>query len=228
MHRWDVSPKRAVAIQQELKSRVRLRRLGAVSRVVGLDCAFSRTHVYAVAVVWDVAQASAIEARGARRLLQFPYIPGLLSFREIPALQAVLGRIRSDYDVLLCDGQGIAHPRRFGLACHLGVLRDVPTIGCAKSRLVGDFEQPGDKRGCQTALTFQGQRVGTVLRTRDAVKPVFVSPGHLVDHTSAVEVVLRCGGGLRLPEPVRLADRMVSEMKRSGRSPMHQLRSLAK
>ena len=214
MHRWKVTPRRAVEIQNELRERVRIEPLPPLSVVAGVDCAFSDTKVFAMAVVWHIERRTVIETRAGSQALQFPYVPGLLSFREAPVLRAVLARIRTPFDAVLCDGQGLAHPRRMGLACHLGVLLDRPAVGCAKSRLVGEFAQPGDERGEYTELRHRGERVGTVLRTRTGVKPLFVSPGHACDHAGAIELVLRCGTGYRLPEPVRLADRGVAAFKR--------------
>ena len=184
-----------------------------MSTVAGLDCAFGDDRVFAAVVAWDVERCRVIERRALSRPLRFPYVPGLLSFREAPALLAALRRLRTPVDALLCDGQGIAHPRRFGLACHLGVLLGLPAVGCAKSRLIGDWAEPGRERGERSPLTHDGERIGTVLRTRTGVKPLFVSPGHLCDFEGAADLVLRCGGGLRLPEPVRLADRHVGLFK---------------
>lgn len=216
MHRWKVTPRRAVEIQNELRGKVRVEPLPPVSTVVGVDCAFGEEQIFATAVVWDVDGGSVMETRSLRRPLQFPYVPGLLSFREAPALIAVLRRVRSPFDAILCDGQGLAHPRRLGLACHLGVLLDRPAVGCAKSRLVGEYAEPGIERGACADLCCQGERVGTVLRTRTGVRPLFVSPGHRCDQRGAVELVLRCGAGFRLPEPVRLADKGVAAFKRGG------------
>ena len=213
MHRWRVTPRQARAIQERLRGLVRLEPLTPVATVVGLDCAFSADRVFAAAVVWDVKRCEVLEMRTHSRPLAFPYVPGLLSFREAPALLAVLRRVRTPVDALLCDGQGLAHPRRFGLACHLGVLLDAPAIGCAKSRLAGQGTEPGPQRGASTPLTLDGEQVGAVLRTRSGVKPLFVSPGHLCDVAGAVGLALRCGGGFRLPEPVRLADQAVAAFK---------------
>ena len=214
MHRWNVSPKRAVEIQSELRGRVRIEPLAPVSTVAGVDCAFGEAQVFAMAVVWDVVRGAVIETRALSRPLQFPYVPGLLSFREAPALIAVLRRVRSPFDAILCDGQGLAHPRRLGLACHLGVLLDKPAVGCAKSRLVGDYVEPGAERGEFSDLRIGDERVGAVLRTRTGVKPLFVSAGHRCDLPGAIDLVLRCGAGFRLPEPVRLSDRGVAAFKR--------------
>jgi deoxyribonuclease V len=136
----------------------------------------------------------------------FPYIPGLLSFRELPAIRALLQDITILPDLLLCDGQGIAHPRRFGLACHLGVMFDVPTIGCAKTCLLGNGSEPGMTRGDSAPLMEQGEIVGCALRTRTQIKPVYVSPGHRISVQTACEWVLKFAPRFRLPEPLRLAD----------------------
>lgn len=216
MHRWKVTPKRAVEIQNQLRDRVRIEPPPPVSVVVGVDCAFGDEHVFALAVVWDIGRRVVLETRALRQALQFPYVPGLLSFREAPAIMAVLRLVNAAFDAVLCDGQGLAHPRRMGLACHLGVLLNKTTVGCAKSRLVGAYIEPDQERGAHSELLYRGERVGSVLRTRTGVKPLFVSPGHCCDHPGAVDLVLRCGDGYRLPEPVRLADRGVAEFKRGG------------
>ena len=216
-HRWDVSPKQAVAIQGALAGRVCSPPLrGAVRLAAGVDMAISPDGERCVAgvVLWDMKARTVCEAQLAWCALTFPYVPGLLSFREAPAVLAALRRLEREPDVILCDGQGYAHPRRFGIACHLGVILDRPTIGCAKSRLVGDYAEPAPGRGARAALTAGGERIGTVLRTRDGVKPVYVSVGHRIDLDGAVRIVLRCGGGYRVPEPTRLADRLVARARR--------------
>lgn len=215
-HSWNLTPRQAVAEQQRLRDRVRLCRAPVPRRIVGLDCAFLPGRIIAVAVVWDVAAARVLETRGASDLLRFPYVPGLLSFREIPVMLKVLRRVRTPVDGVLCDGQGIAHPRRLGLASHLGILLGLPSVGCAKSRLCGSHEEPGGQRGAVAPLLDGDERIGSVLRTRDAVRPVFVSPGHLTDHESSVAWVLTCGAGYRLPEPTRRADRLVAGFKKAG------------
>jgi deoxyribonuclease V len=214
-HRWQLTPTQAVAVQRRLAGRVVLAPAPLPHRVVGLDCAFTVDRVLAVAVVWDVAGGCVLEVRRASTPLRFPYVPGLLSFREVPALLAVLRRLRTPVDGILCDGQGIAHSRRFGLASHLGVITGLPTVGCAKSRLCGEHEDPGPDRGDRAVLYDQGERIGTVLRTRSGVRPIYVSPGHRMDHATSVRWVLACAGGYRIPEPVRLADREVAAFKRS-------------
>lgn len=213
-HRWRITPKQAVVVQRELTGRVRLRPAAVPRRMVGLDCAFMGEEILAAAVVWDLQSQQVLEQRTMADELRFPYVPGLLSFREIPVLLRLLRRLRSSVDGILCDGQGIAHPRRFGLAAHLGLVVGVPTVGCAKSRLCGTHDEPGFERGAWAPLVDEGERIGSVLRTRDGVRPLYVSPGHLVDHASSIRWVLAAGAGYRLPEPTRRADQLVSRLKR--------------
>lgn len=144
----------------------------------------------------------------------FPYIPGLLTFREAPAIIAALRNLKHSPDILLCDGQGIAHPRRLGIACHLGLLVDMPAIGCAKSRLIGHYQEPALEKGARTPLLIGQEQVGSVVRTRENVKPVFVSIGHKIDLPTAEQIVLTCATRYRLPEPTRLADQLVAAAKR--------------
>lgn len=229
--RWPRSVQAAIALQRELATQVVLQSTPLPQRIVGLDCAFAGEDILAAAVVWDTVARSVVEIRTARLRVRFPYVPGLLSFREVPVLERVLGRVRSGFGGVICDGQGIAHPRRFGLAAHLGVRLDLPTVGCAKSRLCGSFVPPEPLRGAWTPLVANGdtetapERIGTVLVTRDRVKPLFVSPGHRTDHVTSVLWVLACGAGYRLPEPTRLADRYVAEYKRTARKPLVPARS---
>jgi len=216
-HRWNVTPARAIRIQNSLAARVRWTPpRGPLRAIAGVDVAFTPDGGSAIAavVLWDRALRRVIEERVAIRPLRFPYVPGLLSFREAPAILAALRRLATPADAIVCDGHGYAHPRRFGIACHLGVIADLPAVGCAKSRLCGDHAEPGARRGARAALTHRGERVGTVLRTRDGVRPVFVSVGHRIDLPSAEALVLDCAVGYRLPEPTRLADRRVAAIKR--------------
>lgn len=164
--------------------------------------------------MWDLENQVVVEEHVAIRRLTFPYIPGLLSFREAPAVLASLRKLSRTPDVVMLDGQGLAHPRRFGLACHIGVICDLPTIGCAKSRLTGSFKEPGIRRGSQTPLVDGKQVIGTVLRTRTGVKPVYISVGHKIDLRSAGKIVLNSAVRYRLPEPTRLADRLVARTKK--------------
>jgi deoxyribonuclease V len=223
--RWPGNASDAIVAQRELARSVILAPAPLPATIVGLDCAFSGDDILAVAVVWDTAARTLVEARALRMRVKFPYVPGLLSYREVPALLKVLARVRTEYQGVMCDGQGIAHPRRCGLAAHLGLMLDMPSVGCAKSRLFGHFEAPGTKRGDDSPLYeerpagTEPERIGTVLRTRDSVNPLFVSPGHRTDHPSSVAWVLACGGGYRMPEPTRLADRLVAAYKQNGRLP---------
>jgi len=217
-HRWKLTPSAAIALQSRLAGQVRIcsvqRRIRSVA---GADCAFSSDgrHCLAAVVLWEVETGRVVETHRVCRPLRFPYVPGLLSFREAPALLDALRALRRRPDAIMCDGQGLAHPRRFGIACHVGVLCDVPTLGVAKSRLVGEYAELADAAGSSAPLLHTGERVGSVLRTRTGVRPVFVSVGHRMDLASAERLVRRTCAGHRLPEPTRHADRAVSEYKRS-------------
>ena len=180
--------------------------------VCGLDAAFSPDgrHCIGGAVLWDAVTGCTIEEQVSWRKLRFPYIPGLLSFRELPAVLDALERLREPPDLLLCDGQGIAHPRRFGIACHLGLLVDIPSIGVAKSRLCGTHEEPPNQRGAWTPLWAKGEIIGAALRTRIGVRPLYVSPGHRTSLETAIACVMRCCTRYRLPETTRYAHRLAS------------------
>jgi len=212
-HAWDLSPAEARALQAELAPRVELAdRFGAIALVAGIDIGFEGGGAItrAAVAVLRLADLALIEQAIARRPTVFPYVPGLLSFREIPAALDALATLASAPDLLLCDGQGFAHPRRFGLACHLGWLLDVPSIGVAKSRLIGRYTEPAAERGAATPLLDEDQVIGTALRARAGVKPVFVSIGHRVGLASATRLALACTGRYRLPEPTRHAHRLAS------------------
>ena len=216
-HGWKVTPKRAVALQNRLAAIVSTQPSKRRFKLVaGADLAFSADGRYCIGgiVVWDVAAKAVVETRTAKRPVTFPYVPGLLTFREGPALLAAIRRLKTTPDAFLFDGQGLAHPRRFGLACHMGVLIDLPSAGCGKSRLIGEHAVPGVRRGAIASLTHDGQEIGSVVRTRTGVKPVYVSVGHRMNLAQAVELVLACGDGYRLPEPTRLADQLVAQAKR--------------
>ena len=217
-HRWDLTPADARALQERMRARVSQRdRVGKIQLVAGVDVGFGdggkRTRA-AVSTLEFPSLKPAAEAV-AVRATSFPYVPGLLSFREIPAIVAALGRLKRLPDLILCDGQGYAHPRRFGLACHLGVLTDIPTIGVAKSRLIGSHGRVPLTRGRWTPLLDGDEVIGAVLRTRKGVKPVFVSVGHRVRLDTAVELVMRCVTRYRLPETTRAADRLASARSRN-------------
>ncbi len=209
-HGWDLSVAEARAVQLDLAARVeRVDRLGVVRTVAGVDVAYGRGNpLRAAAVVLAFDSLKTLGAAAVTMEARFPYVPGYLSFREIPAVLAVLDRLAVRPDILLCDGQGIAHPRRFGLASHLGVVTGLPTIGVAKSRLVGEHGEPGGARGDWAPLMDQGEIIGAVLRTRVGVKPVYVSIGHRVGLKTAIRFVLACTTRFRLPETTRAADRL--------------------
>ena len=222
-HAWDVSPQQGVHIQEELRSRVVLTNgFRELTYVGGADVAFSRKkgRVYAALVVLEYRTMSLVEVACGEGEARFPYIPGLLTFREGPVVMKAFGRLSKRPDLFLFDGQGIAHPRRVGLASHMGLLLNIPTVGCAKSPLRVQFELPGPKRGSVTKMMVGDEEVGAVLRTRDGVKPLYISPGHLVDVATSVQVVLATGRGYRLPEPTRIAHIMVTQLRkrREGRT----------
>ncbi len=212
-HPWDLSPEEAIRLQQELCRRVVLEdRLGPVEHVAGVDVGFEAGGqvTRAAVAVLTYPGLTLTEHALARQPTRFPYVPGLLSFREVPAVLEALASLGTRPDLILCDGQGIAHPRRFGIASHLGVLLDAPTVGVAKRRLVGEHAPVPDRRGAWEPLVHEGQVVGAVLRTRSGVKPVYVSPGHRVSLETAVAWVLRCTTRYRLPETTRWAHRLAS------------------
>jgi deoxyribonuclease V len=189
----------------------------SIRTVAGADLAFDpeTNAAFAGVIVYRFPELEEVERRFARRRLRFPYIPGLLSFREIPVLIAAFARLHSEPDLLLIDGHGRAHPRLFGIASHIGVLFDKPTIGCAKSLLVGNHEEPGKEAGSTAPLVFHDQQVGSVLRTRTGVKPIYVTVGHRVSLEAAVRLVVQCVDGYRIPKPTREADHFVRDLRRA-------------
>ncbi len=212
-HPWAVSPKQAIAIQQQLRECVVLEdRYGELKSVAGVDVGFEEKGAVtrAAVVVLDFMSLQLEEHAVARLPTRFPYVPGLLSFREVPAVLAAMEMLSCLPDMLLCDGQGIAHPRRMGIACHLGVLLDIPAIGVAKSRLTGQHEAVAEEKGAWQPLLDKGETIGTVLRTRSRVKPLYISPGHRVSLQSARELVMSCVTRYRLPETTRWAHRLAS------------------
>lgn len=212
---WDLSPDAAIALQRDLAQRVeRQDRFGEITCVAGIDCSTNRetNQGRAAVVVLDFATLAQEEVARFEAPLRMPYVPGLLSFREIPLIVGALARLRRRPDLLLVDGQGIAHPRRLGIAAHLGVLLDVPAIGCAKSILRGRHEPLPDVVGARAPMTDRGEIVGVALRTRQRANPIYISIGHRVSLTSAVSLVEACHRApYRLPEPTRLAHLRASE-----------------
>ena len=211
----------AAAVKSQLELREGLILTGGprtVRRVAGADISYDKgsDRFHAAVVVVELPALEVVEIAEARGRSPFPYIPGLLSFREGPLLMRAFRRLSRPPDLVLFDGHGIAHMRGFGIASHLGLLLDVASVGCGKSRLVGEYEEPGAEVGDQSRLLYGGKRVGTVLRTRAHIKPIFVSPGHRIGHQAAVRWVLACGAGYKLPEPTRLAHLHANRLRRSG------------
>lgn len=217
-HAWDVTPREAVHIQEQLRARViPMGRVPSPKLVAGADCAFDQTtdRIHVAVVVLSFPDLEPVETVTGSDRVRFPYVPGLLSFRETPALLRAFAKLRHEPDVLFVDGQGLAHPRAAGLACHLGVLLDRPTIGCAKSLLVGSYDEPAPLRGAFNYLYDAKKHViGAALRTRDRVQPVFVSIGHRISLARAIALTLACGKGCRIPEPTRQADLLAERAKR--------------
>lgn len=213
LHPWKVTPKQAREIQEQLRGQVvKHDKLSEVRFVAGIDVGFKKRPVTATAavVVLRFPQLEVIESAVAARDVDFPYVPGLLSFREVPVVLDALARLALTPDLILCDGQGYAHPRRFGLACHLGVLIDVPTIGVAKTRLVGTYTEPGQVKGAWAPLEQHNEVIGAVLRTRHNTKPLYVSIGHRISLMTAIDYVLACCPKFRLPETTRAAHRLAA------------------
>jgi len=216
LHRWPRTVTAALALQRRLARSVCVEPLSCAIRfVAGADVAITRSGqaVIAGVVVWNVQERRVVTQAINRSPCRFPYVPGLLSFRELPCTLAAFRRLRVIPDAVLCDAQGLAHPRRCGLACHLGLWLNLPTVGCAKSRLLGEYAEPPGERGAYSPLWHEGEQVGVVLRTRASVKPVFVSPGHRCDFAGAVQLVLETTGRFRLPEPLRLAHQLVTAQR---------------
>ncbi|MBD1831834.1 deoxyribonuclease V [Trichocoleus sp. FACHB-90] len=212
-HAWPLTVEEALPIQQELRKEVITSdQLASVQYVAGVDMGFEDSYSIsrAAVAVLSFPDLELKEQAIAKRPTTFPYVPGFLSFREIPAVLDALEKLAIAPDLILCDGQGIAHPRRFGIACHLGVLIDVPTIGVAKSLLVGKHEELPLERGNWQPLIHRRETIGAVLRTRKGVKPVYVSSGHRVSLTTAIDYVMRCTPKYRLPETTRWADKLAS------------------
>ena len=228
LHGIDLSPAKARHLQEELASRVEAGPaldLSGVRHVAGADVSTQGDRAYATVVVLEFPGLSLVEMRGFEAQVRFPYVPGLLSFREVPPLVGALEKVESEVDILILDAQGLAHPRRMGLASHLGIFLDVPTVGCAKSRLVGSYEEPGVEKGSATDLVHRGEIVGKVLRTRVGVSPVYVSVGSGIDLRSSVELVLACCTKYRLPETTRQAHNAANRLRR-GEEPGGSMRLL--
>ena len=210
---WPSDTATARRIQHELSKKVRICPLRKIpSCIAGVDAAFDVEMVIAVASLYEYPSLLHVTDAVSRQKVRFPYVPGFLSFREGRAIISAIKKLKQWPDVVVVDGQGIAHPLGIGIASHIGVLLDIPTIGCAKSRLVGEYAEPGPEKGQWEPLMYKEKRVGAVLRTRDNVKPVFVSPGHLIDLHSSITIVLQSLTLYRLPEPIRRADHLSKEL----------------
>ncbi|MBI2819056.1 MAG: endonuclease V [Acidobacteria bacterium] len=216
LSRFDLTPAEARLVQSKIPPLVvRNNRFGKIRTVAGADIALEQSTGFAAVIVYSFPELEELERASSEGPLKFPYIPGLLAFRELPLLLEAFAKLQRKPELILADGHGWAHPRRAGMACHLGLVLDTPTIGCAKSLLVGEFAMPGPARGSVSALSDGRERIGTVLRTRDGVRPVFVSCGHRVSLATAVRVILQCCDGYRIPKPQREADHWVKQLKSS-------------
>ncbi len=226
LHSWQLSPKEAIAIQGSLASQViRKGHLEEIRFIAGADISTEKdsTQAYAGVVVMTYPGLEVVEERGVIFELSFPYVPGLLAFREAPPLLKVFEEIRHEPDLILFDGQGIAHPRGLGIAAHMGLLLDKPSIGCAKSLLFGLFEEPGDQQGVFSYLYDKHKNIiGSVVRTRTGVQPVFVSIGHRIDLSTAIKYVLSSCRGYRIPDPIRHAHNFVNRLRTSQGQPADQ------
>jgi deoxyribonuclease V len=211
-----IDVKSAIEYQKRLATLVKMEGKPDVKTIAGVDVAYFKPEGknIAAAALFIYPGLELLDVKYKTGETDFPYIPGLLSFREVGVIVDLLAPISDTIDLILVDGQGIAHPRRVGLASHLGILLNKPTIGVAKSRLVGEYEEPGPHRGDKSPLTDKGERIGTVLRTRDNVRPLFISIGYKVSLYFAEEIVMNCGGGYRLPEPTRIADKEVTRLRK--------------
>ncbi|HZR43998.1 MAG TPA: deoxyribonuclease V [Ktedonobacteraceae bacterium] len=213
LHRWDLKPQEAIALQQELAGRIILEdRLGEVRYVAGVDMAINEENEMARAavVLLTYPELEIVERHIYEEPIRMPYVPGLLSFREAPAVLGAFHKLRKRPDLVMVDGQGIAHPRRIGIGSHVGLWLELPTIGCAKSILTGHYKKAelGEEAGAWVPLVDKHEVIGAVVRTRSRVNPMFISPGHLISLETSIKYVLACGKGYRLPEPTRQADKL--------------------
>ena len=216
-HPWNLPPKEAIALQRELSHKVVLKQLERPPQIVaGVDVSYDRGSdlFFAGIILLTYPGMEPVEEATADSRVTFPYIPGLLSFREGPVVLKAFEKLKGSPDLIIFDGQGIAHPRGVGIASHMGLILDIPSVGCAKTRLCGDYDEPGMEKGDYSTLTLKGEEVGAVLRTRKGVKPVFVSPGHMIDIKSSTEIILACSLKYRLPEPTRQAHLLVNRVRR--------------
>lgn len=211
---WPETIDEARAVQEQQRSLIEIAPLEREPEVVaGVDAAYSEDRVFAAACLYRYPDRVLIERASAVRKSTLPYVPGYLFFSEGPAIVSALDKLSVKPDIILIDGQGIAHPRGIGSASHLGLLLDIPTIGCAKTRLVGDYREPGIGKGSRTLLKFDGRVVGAVLRTQEGIRPLFLSAGHKIGLNDAIRITMGCVGSYRIPEPLRCADMLSGKLK---------------
>ncbi len=216
LDKWNISPAEAISIQKKLSSQVKICPLPHRTQwVAAADVSYSKNSdkLFASLVLCHLPDLKVHEGLVASARITFPYIPGLLSFRETPLVVELYNLLTRKPEIILCDGQGIAHTRRFGLASHIGLILNLPSIGCAKTKLVGEHKEVGPRKGQYQSLYYRKERVGVALRTRTGVKPIYVSPGHLADIPSSVRLVLRCCNSYRIPEPIRQAHLLANRVR---------------
>jgi deoxyribonuclease V len=215
LHSWEVNPEEGVQIQLKLRNKTsRPHGFDKIERIAGADVGYLKDKAIGGVVVMEFPGLEVIEEACAYFPIKFPYLPGLLAFREGPPLLEAFKKIKSKVDLILFDGQGIAHPRRMGIAKHLGLWLDKAAIGCAKSKLIGQYSPPQAKKGSFELLKDGGEVLGAVVRTKDKIKPVFVSPGHRINLDTSIKIVLECARGSRLPEPLRKAHHLVNRLRK--------------
>lgn len=222
LHDWTLTPREAVELQKELRAEVQVAPLArSIKTIAGADISFNKFSktVYAGLVVLALPTLEVIEEVCVVSETAFPYVPGLLSFREAPSVLEAWAKLKTEPDAVMFDGHGIAHPRRVGVASHVGLIIERPSLGCAKSVLVGKYEEPEKERGAWTKMSDKGEVIGAALRTKTNVQPIFVSVGHLIDLASAIALTLQCDGGYRQPEPTRRAHHLVNALRRGERAP---------
>lgn len=222
LHDWNLTSREAVELQTQLRAQVALAPLaGEVETIAGADISFNKFSetVYAGIVVLRLPHLETVEEVGVVSRATFPYISGLLSFREAPSVLEAWARLKIEPDAVMFDGQGIAHPRRVGIGAHMGLFLKRPTFGCAKSVLVGKFDAPEETRGAWSPMIDKGETIGAALRTKTRVQPVYVSPGHMIDLAGAIALTLACDGGYRQPEPTRRAHLLVNRLRRGEQAP---------
>lgn len=222
LHSWNLKPKEAVALQRQLAENIKIQHVDweQCQVIASADVSYNRFSniFYASVVLWHRTQKTIIETASAVVEVNFPYVPGLLSFRECPALLHAFAKLKTKPHAVMVDGHGLAHPRRIGIACHIGLWLDLPTFGCAKSKLCGEFTEPSMAKGSDSPLLDNEEQIGVVLRSKDQVKPIFVSAGHKINLPSAVALTKSCLIKHRIPEPTRLAHLAVNAFRKEKMS----------